>query len=182
LETHVYVLDFLPGGRQTERGFHREPIALGLGETELKLLELIPRPGAALPSGSRVPLVPSPSEGPSPVEYVRRRVAYDELTAAARTELTGVLAKVVLADPGRYLRFFNESPSVSRRFHLLELLPGIGKKTMQAIVDERRRSPFTSFHDIEERLHLKNPERLIVGRIEQELSGVDDKYRLFVAP
>jgi putative nucleotide binding protein len=180
LETHVYVLDYLPGGRQTERGFHREPVALGLGETELKLLELIPRPGASLTPGSRVALVPG--QGPSPVEYVRRRVAYDELTAAARTELTGALEKVVLADAPRYLRFFNESPAVSRRFHLLELLPGIGKKTMLAIVDERRRAPFSSFHDIEERLHLKNPERLIVGRIEQELSGVDDKYRLFVAP
>jgi predicted nucleic acid-binding OB-fold protein len=52
---------------------------------------------------------------------------------------------------------------------------------MQAIVDERKGRPFTSFADLELRLHLKNPERLIVGRIEQELSGVEDKYRLFVA-
>jgi predicted nucleic acid-binding OB-fold protein len=37
VETHAYVLDFMPGGRQTERGFHREPVALGLGETELKI-------------------------------------------------------------------------------------------------------------------------------------------------
>jgi putative nucleotide binding protein len=182
METHVYVLDFMPGGRQTEHGFHREPVALGLGESELKLLELIPRAGAQLVAGSRVALVPGHGEGPSPVDYVRRRLGYDELTASARSELTGVLEKIVLADPARYLRFFNESPSVSRRFHLLELLPGIGKKTMLAIVDERRRAPFTSFHDIEERLHVKSPERLIVARIEQELSGVDDKYRLFVAP
>jgi len=82
----------------------------------------------------------------------------------------------------RFLRFYNESPAVSRRFHLLELLPGIGKKTMQQIVDERKSAPFSSFEDIESRVHLKNPERLIVGRIEQELSGVEDKYRLFVAP
>jgi putative nucleotide binding protein len=93
-----------------------------------------------------------------------------------------VLEKIVRSDAPKYLRFFNESPSVSRRFHLLELLPGIGKKTMQAIVDERRRQPFQSFEDLESRLHLKSPERLLVGRIEQELSGVDDKYRLFVAP
>ncbi len=53
---------------------------------------------------------------------------------------------------------------------------------MQQIVDERRRAPFASFAEIEQRLHIKNPEKLIVGRIEQELLGVEDKYRLFVAP
>lgn len=131
--------------------------------------------------GGRVPLVPL--EGvPPPIDHVRRRLGYPELTTAARTELTLVLEKIVLADPPRFLRFYNEAPAVSRRFHLLELLPGIGKKTMQAIVDERRRGPFASFADLEARVHLKSPEKLLVGRIEQELSGVEDKYRLFVAP
>ncbi|EQD71017.1 protein containing DUF655 [mine drainage metagenome] len=61
-------------------------------------------------------------------------------------------------------------------------MPGIGKKTMQAIVDDRRRAPFTSFEDLAQRVHLKEPERLIAARMEQELTGVDDKYRLFIAP
>ncbi|EQD29565.1 protein containing DUF655, partial [mine drainage metagenome] len=56
------------------------------------------------------------------------------------------------------------------------------KKTMQAIVDDRRRAPFTSFEDLAQRVHLKEPERLIAARMEQELTGVDDKYRLFIAP
>ena len=181
METHVIILDYLPNGRQTERGFHREPLALAVGETELKLLELVPRPGAVLSAGGRVALVPL--EGvPAPIDHVRRRLARDELTASARTELDAALEKIVLGDANRYLRFFNEAPAVSRRFHLLELLPGIGKKTMLAIVEERKRGPFKDFTDLEQRVHLKNPEKLIVGRIEQELSGVDDKYRLFVAP
>ena len=176
------MLDYLPNGRATGRGYTREPVALALGESELKLLELVPRPGTHLTPGERVPIVPVPNAPPTPIDHVRRRIGYDELTAGARTELTEALAQVVRADPARYLRFFNESPSVSRRFHLLELLPGIGKKTMQAIVEERRRAPFTSFPDIEARVHLKNPEMLIVGRIERELGGGEDKYRLFVAP
>lgn len=182
METHAYILDHLPNGRQTAHGFHREPVALAIGETELKLFELIPRPGAALTLGQRIPLGPVADGPPSPIDHVRRRIGHEELTTTARTELTAVLEKIVLADAPRYLRFFNDAPSVSRRFHLLELLPGIGKKTMQAILDERRRAPFASFADLEGRLHLKSPERLIVGRIELELSGVDDKYRLFVAP
>ena len=181
MENYAYILDYLPGGRQSERGFHKEPLALAVGETELKLFELVARPGATLVPGSRVPLVPLAGV-PPPIDHVRRRIGFDELTVSARTELTNALVAVVKANAPRYLRFFNESPAVSRRFHLLELLPGIGKKTMQQIVEERKRAPFQSFEEIESRLHLKNPERLIVGRIEQELSGVEDKYRLFVAP
>jgi len=181
VENYARILDYLPNGRQTERGFHREPLALGLGEDELKLLELVPRPGAPLATGQRVPLV-AIEGAPPPIDHVRRRLGYDELTVTARTELPNALEAIVTSNAPRYLRVFNEAPAVSRRFHLLELLPGIGKKTMQQIVDERRRGPFASFADIEARLHLKSPERLIVARIEQELIGADDKYRLFVAP
>jgi putative nucleotide binding protein len=179
VENFAYVLDYLPNGRQTDRGFHREPIALALGEDELKLFEIVARAGVSLTPGERIPLVPH-AGSPPPIDHVRRRLGFDELTVGARTELPGALEKLVRASPARYLRFFNEAPAVSRRFHLLELLPGIGKKTMQQIVDERKKSPFQSFAEIEARVHLKNPERLIVGRVEQELSGVPDKYRLFV--
>jgi putative nucleotide binding protein len=141
----------------------------------------VPRLGATLTPGSRVPLVTAAGEVAA-IDHVRRRIGRDELTATARTELESALARIVVQDAPRYLRFFNEAPAVSRRFHLLELLPGIGKKTMLAIVEERKRGPFRDFADLEKRVHLKNPEKLIVGRIEQELSGVDDKYRLFVAP
>ncbi|HEY1199074.1 MAG TPA: DUF655 domain-containing protein [Thermoplasmata archaeon] len=181
MENYAIILDYLPNGRQTERGFHREPLALAIGEDELKLFELVPRPAVPLLPGTRVSLVPV-AGAPSPIDHVRRRVSYDELTVSARTELTPALEAIVRRNSARYLRFFNEAPAVSRRFHLLELLPGIGKKTMQQIVDERKSAPFASFEEIELRVHLKSPERLIVGRIEQELSGVEDKYRLFVAP
>lgn len=180
MERFVRILDVLPQGRASDRGYSREPVGLAVGETELKLLEVVPRPGATLVVGSRVPVVPLPGTPPPPVDHVRRRIGYDELTSGARTELTGALAGIVRDDPARYLRFFNEAPSVSRRFHLLELLPGIGKKTMLAIVDERRRAPFASFADLETRLKIKSPELLIAGRIEKELVGSDDKYRLFV--
>jgi putative nucleotide binding protein len=181
VENSAYVLDYLPNGRQTERGFHKEPLAIGLGVTELKLLEIVPKPGRALKVGERIPLLTVGTDAP-PIDHVRRRLGYEELTTAARSELEPALEALVLAEAPRFLKFFNEAPAVSRRFHLLELLPGIGKKTMQAIVDERRRAPFATFEDLARRLRLPNPERLIVARIEQELSGADDKYRLFVAP
>jgi putative nucleotide binding protein len=181
VESFAYVLDVLPNGRQTERGFFREPMALAIGRTELKLLELVLRPGAKAEAGQRIALVPMEGVAP-PIDHVRRRLAFGELSATARSELPDALERIVLDDAPRYLRFFNEAPAVSRRFHLLELLPGIGKKTMQAIVEERKRAPFASFPELAERTHLKSPQQLVVARIEAELSGVEDKYRLFVGP
>jgi putative nucleotide binding protein len=175
------VLDYLPQGRSTERGFYKEPVALGVGESELKLLEILPKLGHALTVGDRIPLVPMGGQAP-PIDHVRRRLLFEELTAVAQRELPVALEKIVQADPPRFLRFFNQAEAVSRRFHLLELLPGIGKKTMWAIVEERRRGPFESFASLETRTHVKHPERLIVGRVVQELKGAEDKYRLFVAP
>lgn len=181
MESSAYVLDYLPNGRATDRAFYREPIVLGLGATELKFLEIVVRPGGRYVPGQAFALLPVDGV-PAPIDHVRRRLGAEELTSGARAELAPALESIVHADAPRYLRFFNESEAVSRRFHLLELLPGIGKKTMQAIVDERRKKPFESFGDLEARVHLKSPEKLIVARIEQELTGVEDKYRLFVAP
>lgn len=181
MESYARILDSLPTGRPRDRDFHREAVALAIGESELKLLELVPRPGARLALGARVTLVPVDGVAP-PIDHVRRRIAFEELTATARSELAPALEEIVRSSPARYLRFFNEAPPASRRAHLLELLPGIGKKTMRTILEERQREPFTSFEDLNARAHLKSSERLVVGRIEQELSGAEDNYRIFVAP
>ena len=181
MESYARILDYLPTGRPGDRGFQREPVAIAIGEDELKLLEIVPRPSVRPALGARTALLPADGTIPT-IDHVRRRIAFGELTATARSELGPALEEIVRAHPAKYLRFFNEAQAVSRRFHLLELLPGIGKKTMQAIVEERKRGPFTSFEDLNARTHLKSAEKLVVGRIEQELIGVEDKYHLFVAP
>jgi putative nucleotide binding protein len=178
VESYARVLDYLPNGRADERGFRREPVAIAVGESELKLLELIPRPGIQLALGARIAL--RSEEGS--IDHVRRRIGFEELTATARSELAPALEEVVRSNPTKYLRFFNEAQPISRRAHLLELLPGIGKKTMETILEERRRRPFATFEDLNTRAHLKSSEKLVVGRIEQELIGVEDNYRIFVAP
>ncbi|MCI4334991.1 MAG: DUF655 domain-containing protein [Thermoplasmata archaeon] len=181
MESYAHILDYLPTGRASEHGFRREPVGLAVGENELKLLELVARPGQVLSVGSRIPLLPMDGVAP-PIDHVRRRLAYGELTTSARAQLPEALERVVAADPARYLRLFNEAPAVSRRFNLLELLPGVGKRTMLAIVEERRRGPFQSFAELESRLRLSRPDRWVAARIAQEMEGAPDKYRLFVPP
>ena len=62
--------------------------------------------------------------------------------------------------------------------HSLELLPGIGKKSMWTIVNTRERKPFTSYKDIEEKTGLTDVQKMVAKRIFEELS-TESKYRLF---
>jgi putative nucleotide binding protein len=62
--------------------------------------------------------------------------------------------------------------------HALELIPGIGKKYMWQIINERERKPFESFADLQTRASVPNPTKLIAKRVLEELEG-ESKYRLF---
>ena len=65
------------------------------------------------------------------------------------------------------------------RMHQLELLPGVGKKHMWEIIEERR-DPFKDFADLKARVKLlPNPKEVVYKRIIKELSGTE-KYNLFV--
>ncbi len=182
MERYAWVLDFLPSGRSSDRLPHKEPIAIAVGQDELKLLEVVLRPGPEVSPLARLDLVPveGSTNPPPPVDHVRRRIGFQDLTTGARSELPRALEAIVRASPERFLRVYNEAPALSRRFHMLELLPGIGKKTMWEVIEERKKAPFASFEDIESRTRLKTPVLSIVGRIEKELSGEEEKYRLFV--
>ncbi len=53
---------------------------------------------------------------------------------------------------------------------------------MWAIIEEKKKGPFTSYEDIIKRVPaLKHPDKLIAKRIEDELSDPTQKYRIFVS-
>ena len=62
--------------------------------------------------------------------------------------------------------------------HSLELLPGIGKKSMWTIVNVRERKPFSDYNDIQSRTGLKDIPKILSKRVMEELS-TESKYRLF---
>jgi putative nucleotide binding protein len=111
---------------------------------------------------------------------VKRRIKYEELTHSAKIELPFVLGKIVAADEQRFLEIYNKSYPITTRLHMLCLLPGIGRKMMQTILDERKRGEFKSFSELSERVKsLHHPDKIIVKRIENELKDEKSKYRLF---
>lgn len=112
------------------------------------------------------------------ITYIIGRIGYDELTTAAKMELATVLEKIVLNREGWFVNFFNKAQAITPRMHAIELIPGIGKKYMWQIINEREKSPFKSFDDLQRRANIPNPARLLTKRILEELAG-ESKYRLF---
>jgi len=181
MEDYARILDHLPQGHPDRGHMHREPIVYALGETEFKLFELVPKPNAALNAGERVYIgkeIPQRDR----IEHVKRRVAFEELTNAAQNELPFILAQIVKEQEAKFIRFYNEAQAITTRFHMLELLPGLGKKAMWAVVEERKKGPFKDFVDLAHRVPiLHHPEKLLVKRIEMEISDVTQKYHIFAA-
>ncbi len=181
MEDYAHILDFLPQGLPGDRNYKREPVAYGIGESEFKLFEMIPVPGAIIGIGDKVYLGKDMLLR-TQIQHVKRRVGYEELTAAAQAEMPYVVMDIVKANEQRFVRFFNEAHAVTTKFHMLELLPGLGKKTMWAIIEEKKKGDFKDFADIAERVtSVKHPEKLIAKRVELELSNPNEKYHVFVS-
>lgn len=181
MEDYVHILDFLPKGRMDAPPSRREPTLLGVGETQFTLFELVPKQGASFTIGDRA-YVGKDVEQRELVQKIRGRVTYEELTPSAHGELPFVIEDIISKDPQRFVKFFNEAPAISVRYHALELLPGVGKKSVQHIVEERRKQPFEDFKDIEERAHIPHPEKVVIQRIVKEMSDETEKYHIFVRP
>ncbi|MFQ5975624.1 MAG: DUF655 domain-containing protein [Candidatus Hydrothermarchaeales archaeon] len=186
MEEYAIILDYLPTGHSEDERpiYKREPVAYGVGDKYLSLLELIPKKDVELDPGERVYIG---KDDRDKIDYVKRRVEYDDLTAAAISELPYVVEKIVEKEEKRFVDFFNQSRPISTRYHQIELLPGIGNRLMWEILDERKKKPFESFKDISNRVKaIHDPGHMIVKRIVLELEGGKElgkgKYKLFTAP
>ena len=97
---------------------------------------------------------------------------------AAKAELPIAVENIIINNEERFVDFFNRAGPITPRMHALELLPGIGKRFMWQILQERERKPFESFEDLQKRIGLPNPVKLIAKRVLEELTG-EPRYRLF---
>ena len=175
-EEHAYVLDYLAHGRPQARPSYRAGALVQLvGEEFFTLLEATLREGLVMKPGDRVYVG---KDSRQEITYIIGRISYDELTSAAKTELPSVLEKIVLNREVWFIDFFNAAQAISPRMHAIELIPGIGKKYMWQIINERDRTPFQNFLDLQQRANIPSPAKLVTKRILEELSG-ESKYRLF---
>jgi putative nucleotide binding protein len=171
------VLDYLPHGRaDDDRPQYQKPQLAHAGDTgSFALYELVLREEAAINIGDRVAVDPTHDE----VAEVRH-IDYDDLSGGARSELEHVVGETVDEEEARFVEFFNEAGAITLRLHQFNLLPGIGDKLRDAIIDERKRAPFESLSDLEERVSgLHDTRATLEERILEEIRGEDVKYELF---
>jgi len=177
---HAVVLDHLPHGRpDDDRPRHRKsPLAYALGERDFRLFELTLADDADVSIGDRV--VIGPTEARDAVSGFKQ-VTYDDLSNTGVGELEYAIEAIVDGDEERFVNFYNDAQPITLRLHQLNLLPGIGKKLRNNVLDQRKRGPFGSFDEVEERVSgLHNPKEVLIERIMEELRDDDLKYKTFV--
>lgn len=175
-EEFAYVLDFLPSGKSAVIKGREGSIVQVIGEDRLTLLELLSAENQDFEPGEKLRIG---KEGREKVLSVLGKLSYDELTQEAKMQLPSVCELIVKANEGRYVSFFNELQPLTPRLHGLELIPGIGKTFMKSIIQLREKKPFVSFDDIQERVGLREPAKLVAKRIVEELSG-GSRVNIFV--
>jgi putative nucleotide binding protein len=176
-EEYAYVLDYLQHGRPvTDKPRHLAlPTVQVLGESYFTLLEAEVRIGVQINLNERLYIGKDRRES---VNRIIGRIGYDDLTANAKAELPSVLEKLIAEQEQRFVAFFNNSQAITPRMHALELLPGVGKKSMWQIINAREKKIFANFKDITERTSIGDPAKVIAKRILDELGG-EEKYRIF---
>jgi putative nucleotide binding protein len=175
-DDYIIVLDFLPHGKASDR--KAEPLVQGIGDKFLNLLEVVVTEDAKIKVGDRLYIGEEKREH---VEYIRGRINYFDLTNYSRNEVERIVNELINKDEKRFVDFFNKAMPVTTRLHTLELLPGIGKKHLWQIISERKKKPFETFKEVQERIPmLPDPKKMVIRRIVDELEG-KDRYRLFVS-
>jgi putative nucleotide binding protein len=175
-EETAIVLDFLPNGYPLEGKMI--PVAQAIGSKYFTLLQLVPRRGVTLQAKEEIYIGAGKRDK---ISYILGRLPREKLTETAKIELQDFIVKAIAEREQVFVDFFNKAEPINTRLHQLELLPGFGKKHMNAVIDEREKSPFTSFEDIKKRIKsIPDPKKVIEKRLLEELTE-PVKYRLFVA-
>jgi putative nucleotide binding protein len=177
MEDYAWVIEYLPLGHAS--GIKKEAMVQLLGTRFFTLLEASLNPNATIVMGQKVCVG---KEGREEVAHIKGRITYENLTHGAKEFLPPMLKKAVQEREKDFVDFINRAKPISIRVHMLDLLPGIGKKNMVAILREREEKPFESFEDLHKRVPtLTDPVGIFVNRILSELEG-KEKYYLFTKP
>lgn len=178
-EEYAIVLDFLPNGYPFDtRPSHRKTaIVQAIGKEHLVLLELVPKKDVFLQPHQEVYI----GEGKrDEIHHIIGKLPTDRLTHTATNMLDYVIKEAVDKNEKKFIDFFNRAQPLTTRMHQLELLPGLGKKHMWEIIEERKNKPFESFEDLKKRVKLMpDPQKVVIKRILLELQG-NEKHYIFV--
>ncbi len=131
LEENAIVLDYLPTGRSSSA--RSEPVVQLMGDEKFTLLEAVPKK-PEIRIGERVYIGKGDRDK---ISVIKGRLSYNELTEVAKNELIAAVSGVIKSNEKKFVDLFNNAGPLNIRIHALELLPGIGKKHLAAILAAR---------------------------------------------
>ncbi len=173
-EEHAIVLEYLKKGYKKD--YKNKPIVQAIGTDHFTLLELVPKKDVKISLGEKIYVGKDEREK---IDYIKSTLEYKDLSNAAKNELEEVAKTLVKEKEDKFVKFFNKTGAITIKEHSLELIPGIGKKHMKKILDEREKEEFKSYKDIEERIDLMpDPKEPLAERLLEEIKG-NTKYNLF---
>ncbi|MCL5100511.1 MAG: DUF655 domain-containing protein [Candidatus Marsarchaeota archaeon] len=176
LEEYGVVLDFLPSGRSFS--VRSEPIVQLLGDNKFTLLEAVPK-STDIKVGERLYIGKGVRDK---IALIKGRLNFENLTEGSKNELPNAISSIIQREEQRFISFFNNASPLNIRMHSLELLPGVGKKHLSAILDAREEKPFESFNDLSQRVPLlQDPIKLLTERVLIELRG-DTRFFILARP
>jgi putative nucleotide binding protein len=175
-EEYAFVLDFTQRGRSNTVKGREGVIIQAIGEEHLTLLELLGVENVNFEVSERVYIG---RNGRDKVISVLGRLDYNSMSQSAKSELPGIVEKIVTVNEKRFVDYVNTAQPITPRIHALELIPGIGKTYMMTIIRQRELKRFESFADIQGRVGLRDPAKLIARRIIDEIAGIA-RMNLFV--
>ncbi len=181
-DVYSIVLDYMPQGNVLDKHPHHRtsPLIQAVGTKYFTLLEIVPAPNISVKIGERIYIEQAISAGPQPFR-VDDKILWQDLTSLAKDNLGNVLREIIKEKERVFVEFFNQASPINIRLHMLSLIPGIGKKTLDTILAERKKSRFTSFEDIATRTKISDPVGALVERIITEMMG-GERYYLFIEP
>lgn len=175
-EEFAFILDYRPNSRSSLIKGRDGTIIQGIGLNHLTLLEILGSTDKSFTIGEKIGIG---KDGRSKVISVLGKLLYSNLTSDSVHSLSEILETIVSTDETFYVNFFNDSQALTPRLHSLEVIPGIGKTLLSQILKERDIDRFSSFSDLQERIHIRNPSKLVARRLFDELSG-HTKLNIFV--
>ncbi len=125
----------------------------------------------------------------------RDPISYRDLTSIARDTLRDAVRQIVKEREDLFVEFFNVAAPINIRLHAIELLRGVGKKTLRTLLRKREEKPFTSYEEVKKILKI-DPAEAIAERLLREIECgyscgrdgsmpeecEDVKYFLFIEP
>jgi len=175
-EEYAYVLDSKLRAKSTTVHGRTGIIVIAIGEERLTLLEILGIENSTFDIGERIYIG---KEGRNKVQSVLGKIDYIKISEYAKHDIPGVVELIVTKNEKKFVDYINNAQPLTPRIHALELIPGIGKTYLNAIIKEREKGQFESFNDIEKRVGLKEPIKHLSQRIIEEVSG-EARMNLFV--